>query len=173
MTDCMHLSDRMPEVAAGRATWGRSDAEHLLACASCAAEWRLVQSASRLGLAVKQQVDPARVAHAVVTRLRQEPVERPVRRGAWVRRVALPVAAAAVLAVAVWVGRPSAGEGPAAVTLAAVLPELDDLDAAELESLVSDFDVTGDPTVRALEAPESLDDLSDAELESLLRLMEG
>ena len=44
-----HLSDRMPDVAAGRIRWSVPEQQHLVECADCAAEWRLVSTASALG----------------------------------------------------------------------------------------------------------------------------
>ncbi len=50
MIQCDGLSDRMPEVALGRSTWRAVRSRlHLDACPDCQAEWRLVQTTSRLG----------------------------------------------------------------------------------------------------------------------------
>ena len=45
MTVCTYLSDRMPDVALGRARWTVEDERHLAACADCDAEWAIVSVA--------------------------------------------------------------------------------------------------------------------------------
>lgn len=172
MNQCTRLSDRMPEVAAGRTPWQAEEARHLLACPACAAEWRLVGAAAGLGREVGQRMDPAGMAVSVANRLRAAPAAA-AGRASWIRRVAVPGAAAAAIALAVWFGLPASGGPGEPVTIMAVLPELDGLEASELESLVEDFAEVEDPTIRPLEAPQTLDDLTDSELESLLRMMEG
>lgn len=175
MTACTKLSDRMPEVAAGTATWRTAEAEHLLGCAGCAAEWRVVAAAAGHGRRLAAGVDADRIAAAALARLREAPRAQaePATRWGRIRRIALPLAAAATLALAVWLGGPSS-ESPAAPAIqVAVLPELDDLEETELESLFEEFADLEDPTIRPLEAPQTLDDLSDTELENLLRMMEG
>lgn len=169
MNSCHHLSDRMPEVARQASRWTADEAAHLLACEECGAEWRLVGAAVAMGQGAASRVDVDRVAERVVARLRE-----PVAPGrAWGRRTLLPLAAAAALVSAVWFGWPAPGVDDEPAALVAVLPELDDLDEDELESLVAVFTGTEADPLRPLDAAESLGDLSDAELESLLRLMEG
>ncbi len=173
MNPCHHLSDRMPEVARHSSRWTADEAEHLLACEECGAEWRLVGAAATLGHGAAGRVNADQVADRVIARLRESPVATESRRP-WVRRTLLPLAAAAALVSAVWFGWPAATEvqdAPAA--LFAVLPELDDLDETELESFAEAFTGTEADPLRPLDAAESLGDLSDSELESLLRLMEG
>lgn len=172
MNTCHHLSDRMPEVAQQTSRWTADEAEHLLACKDCGAEWRLVGSAVTMGHGAASRVNVDQVAERVITRLQESPVlAAPGRQ--WVRRVMLPLAAAAVLVSAVWFGWPVPAVQDEPTALFAVLPELDDLDETELESLVEVFTGTEADPLRPLDAAESLGDLSDSELESLLRLMEG
>jgi hypothetical protein len=106
MTTCTQLSDRMPEVALGQAPWTADEERHLATCGDCRAEWAIVAAASRLG-ATLAPVDPDPTAARVTERIRHEQMRSQVR----VRRFALlaGLAAAAVLAVAVWAGR--AGRG--------------------------------------------------------------
>ena len=59
MTACERLSDRMPDVARGRARWTAEEAAHLAACADCLAEWDLVATTIRLG-AKAPGTDPER-----------------------------------------------------------------------------------------------------------------
>jgi hypothetical protein len=172
MNPCHHLSDRMPEVARQTARWTADEAEHLLACADCGAEWRLVGSAVAMGHGAASRVNVEQVAERVIARLREAPVSA-VSGRSWARRALLPLAAAAALVSAVWFGWPASAVQDEPAALFAVLPELDDLDETELESLVEVFTGTEADPLRPLDAAESLGDLSDSELESLLRLMEG
>jgi hypothetical protein len=176
MTDCERLSDRMPEVALGRESWSPEDEAHLAACADCRAEWEVVRTASRLewpGLGVA----PSAIADSALGRVRADRA-RSHRRRTWAV-IALTAAAAAVLAV--WTGRRSeTARGPesrpvenvaAAPRLQLPIPELDDLDGPELDSLLQRMDapVTGTST---LDSP-SLGDLDDHELERVLSAWEG
>ena len=172
MNPCHHLSDRMPEVAGQASRWTADEAEHLLACQDCGAEWRLVGAAVTMGHGAAVRVNVDQVAERVLARLRQSPVVAASGRP-WVRRAMLPAAAAAVLVSAVWFGWPASAVQEEPTALVAVLPELDDLDETELASLVGVFTGTEADPLRTLDAAESLGDLSDSELESLLRLMEG
>ena len=122
MTTCTLLSDRMPEVALGRARWTADEERHLAACADCRAEWTLVAAASGLG-AQLPPVDPERTAALVTERIRHERIRSHVR----FRRVALltglaGLAAAAVLALAVWAGRGGRGTLPGGPPLPAPVP---------------------------------------------------
>ena len=56
MTTCTHLSDRMPEVAPGRARWSAEDERHLAACEDCRAEWAIVSAASRVGSRSRRRI---------------------------------------------------------------------------------------------------------------------
>lgn len=173
MNECHNLSDRMPEVAAQVSRWTAEEAAHLLACPECAAEWRLVGVATTLGSGAASRIRPDQVADRVAARLRESPAESSTPARPWVRRAILPFAAAAALVATVWFGRPTPVPQDEPVTLFAVLPELDDLDETELESLVEVYTGTEADPLRPLDAAESFGDLSDTELESLLRLMEG
>lgn len=172
MNPCHHLSDRMPEVARQASRWTADEAAHLLACEDCSAEWRLVGAAVALGRGAATRVNADQVAERVVARLR-EPLVPAAPGRPWVRRALLPLAAAAALVSAVWFGWPAPRVVDQPVVLVAVLPELDDLDENELESMVAVFTGPEAEPLRPLDAAESLGDLSDSELESLLRLMEG
>lgn len=172
MNPCHHLSDRMPEVARQASRWTADEAEHLLACEDCGAEWRLVGSAVAMGRGAASRVNVDQVAERVIARLRESPVVAAPGRP-WVRRAMLPVAAAAALVGAVWFGWPASSVQDEPAALFAVLPELDDLDETELESMVEVLTGTEADPLRPLDTAESLGDLSDSELESLLRLMEG
>jgi hypothetical protein len=171
MTSCTELSDRMPAVAAGQSAWTAAEGSHLGACADCGAEWEIVRATARLGADVGLALDPAGVATGVLERLRRVPAEP--RRRRWVHRVAVPIAAAATLALAVWFGELRAPESGAAENLVAVLHELDDLTADELEYLFAEVDAARGDLSPPVDAPGTLGDLSDAELEALLRMMEG
>lgn len=171
MTDCTNLSDRMPEVAAGQSAWTADEGAHLEHCPDCRAEWQLVRATARVGADLGLAIDPTRVAIAVQERLRRAPAAPSRHR--WVHRVALPVAAAATLVLAVWFGGAKTPELAGPETLVAVLHELDDLTADELEYLFAEVGGAETDQVPPVDAPGTLGDLSDAELEALLRLMEG
>lgn len=172
MNPCHHLSDRMSEVARQASRWTADEAAHLLSCEDCSAEWRLVGAAVAMGRGAASRVNVEQVAERVVARLREPAV--PLAPGRpWIRRALVPLAAAAALVSAVWLGWPAIEVQDQPAALFAVLPELDDLDETELESLVAVFTGTEADPLRPLDAAESLGDLSDSELESLLRLMEG
>ena len=169
MTDCTLLSDRMIAVAHGRAGWAAGDEAHLAACQACAAEWRLVQRAARLGINVGTELPADFVATRVLAELRQPvPAGWPWRR-AW-RWLALPMAAAAALVV--WRGRsplPEESIGATVVASQGLLPELEFLDASELDSLLDVLPATDAPVGDV----GGLGDLDEDELQAMLRLMEG
>jgi hypothetical protein len=119
MTVCTHLSDRMPDVALGRVQWTADDERHLAGCADCRAEWAIVSAASRLG-ATLPAVDPARTTARALERIRHERAHARIR----ARQVAVlaGLAAAAVLALALWAGRGGRGTAPGGRTLPAPAP---------------------------------------------------
>ncbi|MDZ4673247.1 MAG: hypothetical protein SGI84_02270 [Gemmatimonadota bacterium] len=171
MTSCERLSDLMPEVARGRATWTRTDTAHLAACDTCQDEWDLVRGAASHGTAIGMQVNIDRITGRVLQRLQQEPAA-PVRQFP-VRRLAWPIAIAAGLSLMIWGGPPrNPAPNPMPTTTVAVLHELDDLTPAELEAMLELVPETPVANYRTLETPESLSDLSAEELELLLSSME-
>lgn len=170
-TDCLERSDRMVAVARGDAAWSDDDRLHLDRCPDCATEWRLVQTASRLGRRVDLSLDPDRIGARVLAGLKQPapPVRiLPLRR--WTR-LALPLAAAAAIALVVWPGDRGGGdESPAATIVGAeLLPEMQSLDADQLEAVLEMLPVTASatPDIRALE------DLTEDEWSNLLRTLGG
>ena len=171
MSECTKLSDRIPEVALGRARWTADQAAHLRACAECRAELTLVQATVALGRKAPGLSDPGATAEAVERRLVRGRSQRA--RG---ERMA-GVAAAAVLLLAVWSRWPAPPERPAAAAPTSTaqalvpLPELELLEPAELDSLLERMEapVAGSST---LDAP-TLGDLEDTELEQVLATWEG
>jgi len=174
MISCEALSDRIPAVARGESAWTPDEADHLAGCRECRDELAVVRAATGLGARMALRVDADRVAVRVAERLRGagNPVLPPA---AWSRRLALPVAVAATLALVVWSGgTPTTPVEPApGAALTAMLDELDGLDAAELESVLDAVDLPGDDGLRPIDALESLGDLSDVELEAVLSTLEG
>ncbi len=171
MTACERLSDRMPDVARGTASWSRDDADHLSRCASCQDEWELVRAAATHGLALGMRVDAGRLAQVVERRLERVPAVRPATRAGW--RTAWPVALAAGVALLLWIGpRPQQPDAAAPEVTVAVLHELDDLSDSELEAMLEAVEDPAALDYRSLDTPESLGDLSDAELQLLLNSME-
>jgi len=118
MTVCTHLSDRMPDVALGRARWTAEDERHLATCADCHAEWAIVSVASHLG-ATLPAVDPDRAAARAIERIRHERAHALVRARQGAALVGL--AAAAALAFSVWSGSGRA-TAPGGRTLPAPAP---------------------------------------------------
>ena len=110
MTDCTHLSDRMPDVALGRSRWTAAEERHLSVCADCRAEWTIVSAARRLGSALPAPSDPVVTAARVLGRIADERTRGRTRARAW---IAAGLAAAAALAVVVG-SRQSRGTAPAA-----------------------------------------------------------
>lgn len=173
MTECERLSERMPEVARGRAAWSRDDASHLAGCPACQAEWDLVRLAATHGLAVAAAVDATRVVEQVAARLQSAPAADPPTRFARIRRAIWPAAVAASLSVGVWLGpRLTTSGGALAGSVAAVLHELDDLTEDELQTLLASVPAPEAEGFRSLDTPDSLGDLTEAELELLLSGME-
>lgn len=169
MTELSHLSDRMPAVAHARDSWSAEDLRHLASCSDCRAEWKLVLTGSRLGGGLERELDVGAVTAAVTTRLR-EARQAPRLRFPALRWAALAAAAAAIV-VAVALRQVTPGPGnPTAVSQQALLPELEDLSADELETL---FEVL--PAADALLEPgiPGFEDLTEDDLKSVLRTLEG
>ena len=196
MMQCDAISDRMPDVALGRSAWSAEEQAHLEACPDCQTEWRLVQSASRLGISLPPLRSPEVMAAAVFGRLVGERAAVRGRRRTW---ITAGLAAAAVIIIAIRIPRsPSTVPSPSAPTPGPVattpvlpphpvpapspvppdvvatglqtvsLPELDGLpDQAILGSL-------DDPNTSAPALDGSgLDNLDDHELEDVLGAWEG
>ena len=168
---CEELTDRMPDVAAGRDAWTPDDAAHLRSCDDCDRAWRIVVAASRAGRELT--VDTARLATSVVARL-AEPVAAPQVR--W-SRVLLGLAAAAGIAVAVYVG----ARGPMPVPTARAVevlveprlfPELAPLTEPQLQVLLASVAVDDTADLGGAELPR-LGSLTDEQLEQLLISVES
>ena len=165
MPDCADLSDRMPLVAGGGDGWSAVDRAHLETCAECAGEWALVQRGASLGRDQGYAPDADRMARVVLGRLRAERVARgrSLRRATWAAALA-----AAAIALTVWTAPPDERRPVAApVESAALVPELDSLDAGELKDVLDSFDAP--LSERAAPAAPTLGDLSNEELERVLR----
>jgi hypothetical protein len=160
----------MPAVALGRAEWTADEAKHLGSCRSCGDEWEIVRVTSLMGVTGSAALDPARTTRAVLQRLSEAGDERRKRR-AW---TFAGLAAAAALAVAVWTGQANRPAGPPPQTAAGLqipLPELDNLEVAELNSVLETMDesVGGSSTPDTPDAGYSEDD----ELDFILDSWEG
>jgi hypothetical protein len=171
---CEAVSDRMPAVASGRGDWTAAEREHLVGCAGCSAEWKLVSVAATLGRNVT--VDPARLTPRVLERVHT--ASRADRWSRWVQRVAvagsLAIAAMLLLILvprnrAVVPVRQDAGvvtAGPAELQLA----ELEDAAPAELEMVLVEFDEPAVPG-SSLDGPV-LEGLDMSQVERALRSWE-
>jgi hypothetical protein len=166
MTDCHHLSDRIPAVALGRDRWTTEDEAHLARCPDCRAEWDLVRAAGRIGGGLPWLADRSDLAAAVLRRVADAPATKPRRRAL---RWAGGLAAAAVVALAVWTG--AAREPRPPTGTAAVEAPVGPLSTAQVDSLL-DAEVAPLAGWSMLETP-TLGDLDEDELERLLRTWEG
>lgn len=160
-----HLSDRMPDVAAGKIRWSVPEQQHLVECPDCAAEWQLVSTASELGRSVERSLDVEAIAGRVKAGLSAGPPMRRRRRPlVWL----VPSLAAAALILAVWGGP---GNAPAPVNQVAetqLLPELETLSVAQLESMLQLL-----PSEPPADSLWSLEDLTEEEISSVLQNLEG
>jgi hypothetical protein len=176
MTDCGWLSDRIPAVVLGRAEWTLEERQHLQECLACHQEWEVVLAASRLGQRPEVMIDAEAVSSSVLQRLRDEPQRTHIRRGTW---AAGGLAAAAALIVAIWtgnLGHPDAttrqNGSPATAQLEISLPELESLQAAELDTVLQAMDEPNNLRDPGDEEPE-LSDLNSDELQQVLDTWEG
>jgi hypothetical protein len=170
MTPCATLSERMPAVARGQGAWTPEELEHLGRCASCRREWKLVRLAQRMGEGRLPPFEAMASASRLLQRLESEAPK--ARSRAWALG---GVAAAAVLALFFWTGErvpppPPTESAALAGTLEILLPELDGLEPAELDSVLRTMDEV--PAGNGLESPE-LGDLNSEELETVLDVWEG
>jgi hypothetical protein len=170
MSECIRLSERMPEVAQGRAEWTLAELDHLSECPGCRREWDLVQATSRLGEHLLEGWNSDELSRALLRRLKH------IRAHAGRRRVwsLAGLAAAAAIAAILWSNRPErAAPLPATPRpgLEISLPELDGLQPAELDSVLRHMDdpLAADP----LPEDGELTDLNSEELETVLDFWEG
>ena len=172
MSECESIQDRIPLVANGAAEWNEAEAAHLASCPECSAEWRLIQTARRVGDSAARGVNPAHVSQAVLSRLAAGRRAARWKTGGWI--VGLAAAAAVVLMVQVGNHRTDRATGAmtaAVETLHVPLAELERLDASQLESVLEGLD----EPLGSRAAPDTphLGDLNDHQLERVLRSLEG
>ena len=176
MTDCGWLSDRIPAIVVGRAEWTPQEMQHLQDCRACQQEFEVVRAASRLGHRREAEIDIEALATSVLQRLRDEPPAPHVPRRTWVLS---GLAAAAAIMIAIWTGSP--GDPPAATRqnsslvaaqLEIPLPELESLQAAELDTVLQAMDEPNNLRDPGDGEPD-LSDLSSDELERVLDTWEG
>lgn len=172
MTDCEDLSDHMPDVALGRSAWSPEEAAHLAGCPECAREWELVRATRRLGERAPV-LDPDAIAVGVARRLAAE--RRGTRRARRVWTAVGSTAAAAAIALALAGGedsrQPAAPVVVAEAELLVPLPELEGLEAAQLDTLLRTFDRP--PAESSGGGSSTLGDEADIELEQILASWEG
>ena len=162
MSDCTELSDRMPSVMLGRAEWTADELQHLRECSSCRNEWELLRAVGHLGHGPGAGIDSSSLALAVLHRLGQASEPAPKRR---IWGLAGLAAAAALIGV-LWAGRsepplPGSPSAPIVAGLQIPLPELDELEPAELDSVLQgmdqstpDIDTVETTDPGAMDAPE-------------------
>jgi len=172
MSDCTWLSDRMPAVALGRAEWTLDETRHLNECRSCREEWDLVRVTNRVGEEIVLAHDTARTTEAVLRRL--EGSGERLRPRLW---TLAGLAAAAAILAAVWTGgrdprpAPAPQAGPVVAGLQIRLPELENLQPAELDSVLQTMD---EPVVDGSTVDDpGLGDLDSDELQQVLDSWEG
>ena len=172
MSDCERLSDRMPEVVLRAAAWSAEEAVHLTSCADCRAEWDLVLAA-RLLETRGPSLDPDVIVGAVQRRLASESRAGSRSSRGWVLGLGA-AAAAAVALVVTWAPEPRQVPAPAVAVAAdplVPLPELEGLDAAQLDTLLHTLD--GPLAGASAQDSTTADDDVDAELEQILATWEG
>jgi anti-sigma factor RsiW len=176
MNHCGWLSDRIPAVVLGRAEWTPQEMQHLQECPTCQGELEVVRAVRRLGQDRGAGIDTEAVATSVLRRLREEPAAPPLRRRAW---AVGGLAAAAAIIIAIWTGGTVDQAGTtrengslAAAQLEIPLPELESLQAAELDSVLRALDDPSNLRDPGAGEPE-LDDLNSDELERVLDTWEG
>ena len=173
MTDCTHLSDRMPDVALGRSRWTAAEERHLAVCADCRAEWTIVSAARRLGSALPAPGDPAVTAARVLGRIADERTRGRTRARVW---MAAGLAAAAALAVIVG-SRQTSGSRPAAGSTpdvpVATAPAPSGPAPVGAAPAVRGPVASGPPSAASTELPlPELDGLSAEALDSILRVLD-
>jgi hypothetical protein len=157
----------MPAVGRGTAHWSPADEDHLAGCRDCSAEWNLVQATAGIGLEVERSLDRDTIASRVKAVLESSPAgPSPARRAGWL--VPLAAVAAALLRL-VWTGSPEPGADGPTVVAASLLPELETLTSAELESMLQLLPRDG----MAVPGLDSFEDLTEAEVSSVLEDLEG
>jgi hypothetical protein len=169
MSECAWLSDKMPAVARGEAQWTPDETHHMSGCPSCRQEWDLVRTASQLGGRPAAEFDVENLIPQVHLRIDGAGERR--RRRAWALAA---LATAATLAGVLWSSRPiepAPGPTPVATRLEIPLPELEDLQAAQLDSVLR----TMDQPVEDANSSETSDsaDLNTSELETVFDYWEG
>ncbi len=172
---CEALSDRMPAVARGDASWDNEEAAHLGICPDCQLEWRLVAPIAR-SVIPAPQLDLDRITRAVVREARaQTPVVAIDSRRRWSRGL-VGLAAAAGIALMVYLPNrlPTGGEVAIVPTRAVTtIPELDALLEDELKLVLAAVEGEAPaPTLTPGPLPR-LDELTETELQQLLKTVEG
>ena len=171
MTDCEHLTDRMPEVALGRSAWTAEESAHLAACADCRAAWAIVRSATALGRDTAPALDTGALAAALQARLAADAGSRRRSRRVWSSVAAGAAAAAVLVAVVSRSGAPPAPQIATEQPALVPLPELEGLETADLDTLLQTIDrpVAGASTLDA----STLGEHEDGELEQVFATWEG
>jgi hypothetical protein len=173
MSDCGWLADRMPAVALGRAEWTSDETQHLTGCRACQEEWELLRLSGRLGQDAGAKLDAGAATGLMLQRLARTRQEDRSRSESWTFAA---LASAAAIAVAVWSGKPVTGPAATsagslvAASLQIPLPELDNLEPAELNTVLQTFD---EPLVGAPTDVPGSGDLDDDDLEGVLNIWEG
>jgi len=170
MSECTWLSDRMPALPANQAEWSLEDQRHLNGCESCRREWELVRATRRLGERLPA-FDPVSTASALRLRLQQAGPGRARRIRAWI--FAGMAAAAAVTAV-LWRDdqpEPLLRSEPVATGFRIPLPELDELQPAELDTVLRTMDQAPAPGATSETAAPA--DTGNGDLDIVLESWEG
>ncbi len=171
---CEALSDRMPAVARGSATWDPEEAEHLAGCADCQAELAVIVPVARAGWTTLA-LDVDRIAAGVIRgSVRETPVIALASRRRSFGRGLIGLAAAAGIVLSVYLVRPIAPTAEVAVVptrMKTAIPELDALLEDELRVVLAALE---ESTTELAPGPlPRLGDLTEIELQQLLQNVEG
>lgn len=172
---CEALSDRMPAVARGEASWDADEAAHFDICDDCQAEWALVAPIAR-SVRPAPSMDLDRITRAVVRGARPERRVVPIASHRRWSRPLVGLAAAAGIALAVYLPmRTAPGSEVAVVPTRAVttIPELDALLEDELKVVLAAVTEEAPAPVLTPGPLPQLGDLTETELQQLLKTVEG
>lgn len=173
-TKCQSMQEQMPDVVRGRMPWRVAELEHLSTCADCQLEWQLIEA----GAALHQdlQVDTAAISERLRARIAAEPVAdsgvRPLRSRRLPAGLGLLAAAASIaLFFGLRTSRVPILPPPTTADVSVVLPELENLTEAQLETVLSEVELADDGAA-PMRLPR-LGDLTENQLEHLLDELEG
>jgi hypothetical protein len=161
----------MPAVALGQSIWTSEETRHLADCSDCRDEWAVVRRSVLLGEDLLVELDTGVTARLVLQRLAAHREKVRFRTRSWSFAA---LASAAAIAAVLWSGaptmQPTTKAVPAVTALQLPLPELDDLQPGELNSVLQLLD---EPYVGDSTDSSAADDLDAGDLDGGYDPLEG